>query len=881
MGPRHQRRRGLANRLYHWALWLFPARIRDIHRPEMEEMFADAWEQAKSRGLRSKAALLLRTALDLTFNGLAARIEGGIGMETWRTDLQQVVTRLLRRPAFTSVASLTMALGIGGTTAVYTIVDAAYLDPLPFPDGEELVVPYQSQDPTQGIGFAAFSGPLQAALAEEGPFDTLAAILPHAANVGGTDQPERVVAARVNAAFFPVAAVAPALGRAFAEDEDVPGGPPVAVIGHSLWSRRWAEDPGVVGRTVMVDGVPTTVVGVMPAGFELMLPDVELWLPQRLSAADFDETTAVNNNRVLIGRVSRDIPEAATTRALAAAVGAVRARFPEALGDAHGISLVPLRTHLYGSQRSNLLLLLGAVALVLLIASANLAGLLLVRAEERRTELALRAALGAGGGRLVRSLVTESVVLSLIGGAIGAFLASPILYLVRPFAPPSVPFPAPGEVDGSVVGVTLIVALLTGVVFGFVPALGALRTNLRPVLAEEGRGGSSRGRARARGVLVVVEIALTVVLLVGCGLVLNSLWRLQALDPGFETESRIAADIVLPRRGYPDATSLNLFYRELVESLEVAPDVAAAGLGQFLPLTSASNWGFEVEGQEGLGFADYNLVTPGYLDAMGMHVVSGRPFTWENAAPAARPEVMVSEAMARRLWPGEDPLGQRINVDLGPRVWREVVGVVSDIRNRSLAQPPADLIYFPPIELPMSSPRGMTLVVHHPGAPTPAERLRSVVRRLDPGVPLTTARTLDSIAFASERGRVFMLILLGTFAGLAVVLAGVGLYSVVAYAFSMRTREIGVRMALGAGRQRVLRLVAGQSGVLVALGLGAGLVGAASLARFLRSLLYEVEALDPATYVGAAAFVLAVSVVASWVPAVRATAVDPASVLRD
>ena len=879
-GPR-ARAVGLAARLYRLALVLFPARIRDAHGAEMEEMFADAWMRAWAAGPLPAAALVGRTVRDLTLNGLGARLEGGGGMETWGADFRQVVRGLYRRPGFTLVASVTIALGMGGTTAIYSIVDAAYLDPLPYPDDEEIVVPYQTRDASQGIGFAAFSAPFQEALAAEGPFESLAAIMPRAANVGGADQPERVSGVMVNAAFFDVAGVPPMVGRGFAADEDVPGGPDVAVIGHGLWTRRFAADPSVVGRSLQVDGVPTTVVGVMPEGFELLLPDVELWLPQRLDPTAFDPTSSVNNNRILVARVAPGTTGAEIQARLAASLEALRARFTDVVAENHALTLRPLRTHLYGDFRDNLFLLLGAVSLVLLIASANLASLLLVRAEERRTEFALRAALGASRGRIVRGLVTVSVVLSTLGAALGFAFAMGVLGAVRPFAPGGVPFPRMGDLDGSVLAMTFAVALATGVVFGLLPAHGAARRDLREALTEQGRGGTSAGRTRARGALVAMEVALTVILLVGSGLVLNSLWRLRTLDPGFEARDRTVAHIALPGTRYPDAGSLGLFHRELIESLLATPEVVGAGLSQFLPLTSASNWGFQVEGREELGFADYNLVTPGYLDALGMRIVSGRGITWDDTAEDAAPVVLVGESMARRLWPDTDPLGRRVNIDLGPPVWREVVGVVSDVRNRSLAQAPGDLLYLPPSDLPMTSARSMTLAVHHPGAPVPAAQLRSLVSEMDPSVPLTQLRTLDDVAAASERGRLFMLMLLGTFAGVAVALAGVGLYGVVAYALSLRVREIGLRMAMGAGRQRVLGLVARQSGKLVAVGLGIGLVGAAGLARFLGSLLYGVEAVDVPTYSGVVALALMVALVATWVPAARATSVDPASVLRE
>jgi predicted permease len=590
----------------------------------------------------------------------------------------------------------------------------------------------------------------------------------------------------------------------------------------------------------------------------------------------------VNNNRVLVARLPEGSTIEAVAQRLPAAVERMRERFPDAVSDEHAVSLVPLRRHLYGSARGSLFILLGAVSLVQLIACANLANLLLVRAEERRTELAVRAALGAGRIRLVRGVLTESLALSLLGAAAGLLVAMLMLEAVRPLAPANVPMPDGIARDGSVLLLTLLAAIATGLGFGLIPAWTAARKDLRDTLVEGARSGTSRRRARARGTLVVAEVALTAILLVGAGLMLNTLRRLQSVDPGFGTEDRTAADIDLDAGRYPDPTDLNLFHRGLIEQIEASSGVEAAGLAQFLPLRDASNWGLEVEDRmdAGVVVADYNLVTPGYLDAMGMRVVSGRDITWDDAEPDAAPVLMVSEAMADRLWPGEDPIGRRINIDLASRVWREVVGVVSDVRNRSLAQPPGDLLYFPPVDLPMADPRGMSVVVHHPGDATAAADIRRIVTALDAAVPLTQLRDLSEIARASEARRLFVLVLLAMFAGLALVLAAVGLYGVVSYTFALRTREIGLRMAVGAGRGSVLGMVARQSAALVGSGLVVGLVGSAALARLLGSLLYEVGTTDATTYAAVIVFLGLVGGAATWIPARRATSVDPATILR-
>lgn len=816
------------------------------------------------------------------FNGVAARLEEGGDMDGWTHDLGTAARGLLRRPAFTAIAVLTLALGIGGNTAIYSIVDAAWVDALPYPDHHELVVPYNVPAPERGGGFAAFSAPFYTALRDAAGLAAVADVRPVAVNVGGEDRPERIMAARVSASFFDVAGVPPALGRFFTDAEAAVGGPDVAVLAHGLWTRRFAADPGVVGRDVLVDGRSTTVVGVMPDGFELLFEDLELWLPGRVDEAAFTGTTAANNNRVLVARLPRGGTIEAATARLPAAVDAMRNRFPDAVSPTHAVRLVPLRDHLYGSARGSLTVLMGAVGLVLLIACANLANLLLVRGEARRSELAVRAALGAGRARLARTLMAESLLLAVAGGGVGLALGSLLIRVVAPMAPSGVPLPANGALDGSVILVTGGVALLTALLFGMAPAWSVTRTDLRAGLVDGGRGGGVGGRPRARSALVVGEVALTAVLLVGSGLLLHSLWRLQTVDPGFGIGDRTLAPLELARDAYPTAASAVAFHRELTARVGALPGVAGAGLGQFIPLTGASNWGYQVEGATdgGVSFADYTLITPGYLEAMDQRVVQGRGIEWADADEDARPVVLVSEAMAERLWPGEDPLGRRINVDRGGAVWREVVGVVSDVRNRSLADEPGDILYFPPSDVPMSSPDFMTLVVHHPGGDPPMADIRGAVASLDPAIPMTRVRTLDTVVRTSEGRRLFMVTLLGLFAAVALVLAAVGLYGVVSWTVALRTREIGLRMAVGAGRGSVLSMVAGQSAVLVGVGLVLGFGGAVAASRLLGSLLYGVGGTDPVTYGAVAFFLTAVAALATWVPAARAASVDPASVLK-
>jgi putative ABC transport system permease protein len=871
-------------RFYRLALRFFPVRVRDAHGAEMEEMFVDDWNRARALGMLATVGAVARLARDVLVNGLGARFDRKRGGGMWGLDLRVTLRALLRRPGYSLVAIGTLALGIGGNTAIYSIVDAAYLDALPYPDDHELVVPYNSADPSRGGGFAAFSAPFYSALRDVGVFQAVADIVPRTANVGGEDSPERVPGALVSASFFDVAQVQPFLGRAFTEEEAGPGGPDVVVLSHGLWQRRFGADAAIVGQTAIINDQPTTVVGVMPVGFSLLFDRVELWTPTHTDEATFNRTAALNNDRIVVARLPSGVSIETVEPRLRGAVERLQERFPATFEPEQSVRLVPLRNHLYGSARTSLFVLLGAVGLVLLIACANMANLQLVRGASRRGELAVRLALGAGSGRLIRGMLLESVVLSILGAGAGVLIAAGVVEAIRPLAPASVPLPTSGVLDGSVLLFTLVLAVGTGVIFALIPAWSVVGSDLRNALGSAGRSDTSpSGRSHARSALVVAEVAMTAVLLVGAGLMLNSLARLQNVDAGFDREDRVLVPVALPRTRYPDAASIRLFHQRLLEETTNLPAVASAGLGQFLPLTGASNWGFEAEGQEAgvIGFADYTLISPGYLDVVGQRVIRGRDLTWNDSEADAPPVVLVSEAMAKRLWPGQDPLGRRLNVDTGDAMWREVVGVVSDVRNRALAQEPGDIMYFPTVALPMSGPRAMSLVVHYAANEAPLTSLRSMMASLDPTIPVSGIRPLESIARSSETRRLFMMTLLGIFAGIALVLAGVGLFGVVSYSFAQRKREIGLRMAVGASRGAVLWMVVRQSAVLLGFGLLVGLGGASVLTRFVEPLLYDVGRVDPLTYLAVAAFLTAITALATWLPARRATSIAPASVLRE
>lgn len=891
-----------SDRLFRVLLLLYPPAIRRTYGAEMAEVFHRSAVEAARRGRWALCRLWLRTLRDTAVSAPAFWIRGirrgpggsalarrttktragrwEVGMTALWQDVRVAVRGFGRRPGFTAVVLLTLVLAIGGTTAIFSLVNATLLAPLPYPAEERLVMLYNS--PEAGAAFVGFSEPFYLALASEpGVFSALAALAPGRANVGGEDHPERVAILRASAEFFDVAGIPPALGRAYGLEEDRPGADGVVVISHGLRERRFGGDLDVLGRTLVVDGRAREIVGVMSPGFGLFQNDVELWVPLAVDRPSLAETDAVNNNRVLVGRLADGVDARSAEIALTRALARVRARFPDAVTGDHGVRLSSYREWLVGDVRRELLLLLAAVSAVLLIACANLANLFLARAETRRREIAVRTALGARAGWLVRHLLSESVVLGLVGAALGLGLGMLLLELVRPLVPPAVPLPEEGVLDGTVLAFTAGVGIATGVLFGLPPVLGSRRPRIREVLDKGGRGEVGEAGGLARRMLVLVEMSLATVLLVAAGLLASSLWRLQSVDPGFALEDRAAVELSLPAAGYPTAEPVEGFYRPLVERVERLPGVAGASVGQWIPLEGAVNWGYEVEGStEGVRFADYNLVGPSYFEVLEIPVVRGRSFEWRDMAED-RPVVIVTEALARVLWPGEEAIGRRINVNIDRRIWREVVGVVGEVRNRNLGSDPTGMLYFPPVDLPFSGPRQMHLVVRERGeGDVRVADLRRIVAALDPTVPVGSVRPLEAVVAASEAQRRFLMTLLTGFGALALGLAGVGLYGVLSYTLSLRTREIGVRIALGADRASVVTMALREAGLLAGVGLLLGLGGAVVVSRLLTSFLYGVTPVDPWTYGGAVAFLVVVAGAATWIPARRAAGLDPTEALR-
>jgi putative ABC transport system permease protein len=796
-------------------------------------------------------------------------------VETLRQDLRYALRTLGRNRVFTFIAVLTLALGIGANTAIFSVVHGVVLRPLGFHEPERLVQLFGGST-VRGT----FSGPnFDDVRAEASSFEMLTAFYRRARTLTGAGDPERVPVAGVTEGFFALLGRPPVLGREFTAEEMQPGRHRVAVLAHGFWQERFGGDVGVLGEAVLLDGEPYEVVGVAPPGFAY--PDGRaLWVP-----LERDDMYA-ERGAVWLDVVGRLRPGAALAAAEAELDG-ITARLAAAYPDVNAnLQLLarPLHDVAVGDVRRPLLILLAAVAFVLLIACANVANLLLARSATRAGELGLRVALGAGRARLVRQFLTESLVLALAGGAAGLLLAALGTRLLVALGPAWLPRLDQVGVDGTVAAFTLGVSLLAGVLFGLAPALQVARADLRALLAEHGRGLGGRGRGRSG--LVVAQTALAVVLLVGAGLMLRSFARLVQVDAGFRAEQALAFPLALPEASYPGDPETRAFFAGFLERLEALPGVERAAAVLVGPMSGgAITISFGVAGREPLPPGQIQTLhvrsaTPDYFGTAGIPVLRGRGLAATDDA-GAPPVAVLNAAAVRTFFPDEDPLGRRIEMgwtrDEGS-VSGEVVGVVGDVRHFGLASDPVPEIYFPHAQLPL---RGMTVVLRATGDPlalVPA--VRAQLAAMDPALAPGAFATLEQTVRGSAAQPRFYLLLLGLFATVAVVLATIGIYGVTSFVVARRTREIGIRMALGADAAAVLRQVVGGSLALATAGIAAGLAGAAVVTRLLEGLLYGVGATDPWTYAAVALIFTAVAALAALVPARRAARVDPTTALR-
>jgi putative ABC transport system permease protein len=819
--------------------------------------------------------------------GEAYRDQGTLPwMETLVHDLRYGVRTLARAPGVTVAALLTLTLAIGASTAILSIVNAVLLRPLPYADPERLVVlGDRGEDGSPGtIGFATVEDLRNGS----GAFESMAVLRSWQPTLVAGGEAERLPALRVSANYFSMLGVQPALGSGFTPEVDRPEQWHVVLLSDGLWRRRFGADPGVIGRSITMNDLTFRIIGVMPAGFEPIISaryyqPAELWAPLGYDTTLSYACRSCQHLRAF-GKLApgRSVEEARAELAVMRAQ--LAADYPRDYSQAN-MSVIRLQDAVAGPVRPALYVLLGAVGFVLLIACANVANLLLARAMARSREMALRSALGAGRWRLVRQLLTESLALSLLGGVLGVGLAAALLQALVQLAPVSIPRIDRVEMDGAVLLFALLLSAATGVFVGLIPALRASSASLQERLALDSRTTAGGPSGTARRALVVADLALALVLLAGSGLMLKSVARLLQVDPGFNVERVLTLQFSLVGTRYRENAPVLSFINRAVEQVTTLPGVEGAAISGQVPLAgNRDTWGFHIEGRVPANSAEdpdverYS-VTPDYFRVLGIPLRRGRLITTDDRAEG-QPVIVIAESTARTLWPGEDPIGRRVRI--GPATsgpWRTVVGIVGDVRHADLASPPTLQMY-----LPQSQVTDSFLVISvrtatsDPGA-IPAQ-VRAVIREMDPSVPIYSVASMDALVGKAVAERRFVMQLLGAFASLALLLAGIGLYGVVSYTVAQRTREVGVRVALGATPVDVLRLVLGSGAGTVAVGLAAGIVAASVATGFLDALLFDVGARDPWTLGGSVLTLAAVALAAHVLPARRALRVDPVIALR-
>jgi putative ABC transport system permease protein len=805
-------------------------------------------------------------------------------MEAFLQDLRFGARTLRRSPGFTSVAIIALALGIGGNSAIFSVVNAVLLKPLPYTEPDRIMRVFASA-PERGLNQTNLSFKHVTALVEQNRvFEQVGAYVGDSVNLTGIDEPLQLDVTRVSAGLLDVLKVNSVIGRNFLPEEDKEGGPRVVILSHNLWQRQFAGAPDIVGRAIALDTLSYTVVGVTPAGFSFPTAQVDAYVP-RVFEPRFLPRDAVERGAGYLNVVARLKPGVTRQQAQADVDSIAANNTASTQLELHmGMLAIPLPEVATRGVRPTLFILLGAVGFVLLIACANVANLLLAKSAGRQKEIAVRSALGASRFRLIRQLLTESVLLALMSGVLGVALASWGVALLVSAATGNIPRAAEIRVDGRVLGFTLLIAIVTGVIFGLAPALQASRVDLNDALKDtaRGSGGGSR-RARVRGVLVVTEVALSVILLIGAGLLMRSFLRLRNVDTGFNPANLLVATINLPASRYSEPAQRVGFYRRLSEDLASLPGVTSVGIVQGLPLTGYdARTPMAIDGRAVLPLPErpivsVNVVGLDYFKTMGVPLLEGRFFT-EHDNESSPLAALINRSFARRFFPDEDPIGKRLLPGGTQRQPREIVGVVGDVRQIGLDTSPAEGFYLCSNQGPQLA---MNVVIRTDGAPLALrDAVRSRVVGIDKDQPIATLETMEEVVSRSISNQRFTLLLLGLFASVALVLAAIGIYSVMAYTVTQRTGEIGLRMALGAQTRDVLKLVVGQGLSTALIGIAVGLAGAFALTRLMTSLLFSVTATDPMTFVAIPLILTGVALAACFVPARRAAKVDPMVALR-
>jgi putative ABC transport system permease protein len=800
-------------------------------------------------------------------------------MDTLIQDLRYALRTLWKSPGFTLTAIAALAIGIGANTAIFTVVKGVLLSPLPYPDAHNLVMVWDSKPSRGWSKFAVSPGNFLDRKREARSFEQLVAFNQSSIIDAGGSEPVSRLGYRVSDGFFALVRTQPVRGRPFLPEEFTPGKDKVAVLSDALWKSRFGGREDVLGKAATFNGEPYTIVGVMPASFR-MPSQSEILLPLAFTAKDTEQRGG--HYLTTMGRLAPGVTAAAADDEMRALAARSEKAHPDS-NNGWTAKVTPLFEQMVAAVRPMLLILSAAVGFVLLIACGNVANLLLARSETRRTEMAVRSALGAGRGRLVRQLLTESVVLAALGGALGLLLAFWGIDVLRSLRPDGLPRLESIRLDTAVLLFTAGVAVVTGLVFGTAPAIMASRPRISETLKEGGRG-VSPGAGRLRGVLVSAQVALSLVLLIGAGLQVRSLTRLLHVDPGFDTSNVLALSVSLPDRRYPDGAAQSDFFARAVEAVRALPGVESAAAVSTVPL-SGDQIIFSLEEIEGMPpaasgdhqSAYWYSITPDYFRTLRLPLKRGRLFGEQDRAGGAR-VMLINEAFARRMFPGVDPLGRHVRVGIDGDVRREVIGIVGDVRHDGLDQEVTMQMYEPLAQRPWDSMSVLARSAVPPSTLGPAAR--RAILDIDREQPVSSADTLDQIVARSTGQRRFSLLLMAVFAGTALVLTAIGLYGVVSYFVSLRTHEIGVRLALGATRREILALVVRQGMSLAALGLAAGLVGALGMTRLLAGLLFGISPTDPLTFAGTAAMVVVVTLCATAFPAWRAARVNPGLALR-
>ena len=836
-------------------------------REHLDEKIADLMDRGMSRDEAEQSA---RREF-----GNVTRIEER-SREVWQwptveslwADIAFSLRQLGRSPGFAAVALLTLALGIGANTAIFSVVNAVLLDPLPFHDPGRLMMLDEKWMP-RFPHFEATPRDFQAWREQSHSFDQLGAFVTMAVNLSEGERSERISGARVTANLTEVLGVQPILGRGFASKEDTAGNDHVVLLGYNLWKQRFAADPHVLGSVVHIDDEDFTVVGVMPSTFRFP-HDAEIWKPMGLTAEDF----AAGHFLWGVGRLRPNV-----TRAQAQAeMDSIMPRLNQP--QIWSVNVFPLMEYYIGEIRTPLYVLLGATGLVLLIACVNVAGLLMARGSAREAEISLRTSLGASRNRIIQQLLTEGLVLALAGGALGVAFANVGIAVMKKLSLANIPRFDQVSVDHTVLAFTVFLTALTGLVFGSIPAMRLSRANLLDPLKSGSRASAGAKRANLRSILVVSEVAFALVLLTASSLVLKSFWNLLQVNTGFNPENVVTAKVDLPEIKYKEPYRQAQFASSLVEHLSAQPDIREAAISSGLPFSDAPDAGIRIDGRaagasDAGTTANYYRVTPEYFRAMEIPLLRGRFFTGQDSA-ASLPVVIINETMAKRFFPLEDPLGKRIDIS-GPTYLRQIIGVVGDVKQNGLKAAVSPQVYEPFAQKPSDS---FNVVVRGSNVAALSAAIREQVSAVDKEQPVSDVRTMKETVAVSMTGDKFATILLGMFSALALMLAAVGIYGVIAYSVSQRMREFGIRMAVGAGRRDILGIVLGHGLVLTAVGMIIGAGGALFLTRVLTRLLFEVSPLDGMSFLSSIVLLGLISIAAFLLPAVRAARLNPMRVLR-